>query len=189
MVVADQIGTGGDPACADSTAFGSAETYIKTDVVNWAKQNLHIIDDPKYWVIAGYSNGGGCAIKYGAEEPDVFKNILDISGEEFPGSEDPDDVIAQIYGGDEAAFEAAKPINIMAANTGQYEGVTAVFTAGGNDPGYIQNAQDVSNAAQAAGMTAVNYVVPGAGHVVDALNGGLQEGFEVLYPVLGLSAP
>ena len=189
VVVADQIGTGGDPACADSTAFGSAETYIKTDVVNWAKQNLHIIDDPKYWVIAGYSNGGGCAIKYGAEEPDVFKNILDISGEEFPGSEDPNDVIAQIYGGDEAAFEAAKPINIMAANTGRYEGVTAVFTAGGNDPEYVQNAQDVSNAAQAAGMTVVNFVVPGAGHVVDALNGGLQEGFEVLYPVLELSAP
>jgi hypothetical protein len=33
------------------------------------------------------------------------------------------------------------------------------------------------------------YTVPGAGHVVDALNGGLQEGFTILYPVLGLSAP
>jgi enterochelin esterase-like enzyme len=189
VVVADQIGTGGDPACADSTTFGNAETYIKTDVVNWAKANLHISQDPQQWVIAGYSNGGGCAIKYGAEEPDIFKNILDISGEEFPGSEDPDDVLAQIYGGDSAAFEAAKPLNILAANAGQYDGVTGVFTAGGNDPEYLQNAQEVSDAAAAAGMTVVNFVVPGAGHVVDALNGGLQEGFSVLYPVLGLSAP
>ncbi|SFS07734.1 Enterochelin esterase [Microbacterium sp. cf046] len=189
VVVADQIGNGGDPACADSTAFGNAETYIKTDVVNWAKANLNIINDPKYWVIAGYSNGGGCAIKYGAQEPGTFKNILDISGEEFPGSEDPADVTAQIYGGDDAAFEAAKPVNILAANTGQYEGVTAVFTAGENDPEYVAAAATVSSAAIAAGMAVTVYTVPGAGHVVDALNGGLAEGFAVLYPVLGLSAP
>lgn len=189
VVVADQIGSGGDPACADSTAFGNAKTYINTDVVNWAKSNLHVIQDPKYWVIAGYSNGGGCAITYGAEQPDTFKNILDISGEEFPGSEDTAGVIAQIYGGDEAKFEASKPINIMEANKGKYDGVTAVFTAGGNDPDFLAAAKKVSDAAQAAGMTVTNYVVPGAGHVVDALNGGLKEGFTVLYPVLGLSAP
>lgn len=189
VIVADQIGNGGDPACADSAAFGNAETYIKTDVVNWARQNLHIIDDPASWVIAGYSNGGGCAIKYGAEEPDVFKNILDISGEPFPGSEDPADVTAQIYGGDDAAFEAAKPVNILAANAGQYEGVTAVFTAGGEDPTYIAAAATVSDAAITAGMTVTLYTVPGAGHVGEALTGGLQEGFTVLYPVLGLSPP
>ncbi len=189
VVVADQIGTGGDPACADSAAFGNAKTYIKTDVVNWAKTNLHVIQDPKYWVIAGYSNGGGCAITYGAEEPDVFKNILDISGEPFPGSEDPADVTAQIYGGDSAKFEAVKPVNILADNKGKYDGVTAVFTAGSEDPTYMAAAQTVSDAAKAAGMAVTVYTVPGAGHVGDALTGGLQEGFTVLYPVLGLSAP
>jgi enterochelin esterase-like enzyme len=189
VVVADQIGNGGDPACADSAAFGNAETYINTDVVNWANENLHIIQDPDYWVIAGYSNGGGCAIKYGALSPDVFKNILDISGEEFPGSEDPDSVLAQIYGGDQAAFDASKPVNILAANSGTYEGVTAVFTVGENDPPFIPAAAAVSEAAIGAGMSVTLYTVPGAGHVVDALNGGLQEGFAVLYPVLGLSAP
>lgn len=189
VVVADQIGTGGDPACADSAAFGNAETYIKSDVVNWARANLNVIEDPRYWVIAGYSNGGGCAIKYGAQEPDVFKNILDISGEEYPGSEDPDAVVAQIYGGDDGAFEASKPVNILAAGAGQYDGVTAVFTVGENDPEFIPAAGAVSDAAIAAGMTVTLYTVPGAGHVVDALNGGLQEGFTILYPVLGLSAP
>ncbi|KAA9110305.1 alpha/beta hydrolase [Microbacterium rhizomatis] len=189
VVVADQIGNGNDPACADSQAYGNAETYIKTDVVNWAKKNLPILQDPKYWVIAGYSNGGGCAIKYGAEEPDVFKNILDISGEEFPGSEDVDDVIANIYGGDAAKFEASKPVNILAAGAGTYAGVTAVFTVGGNDPGFIPAAQKVSAAAKEAGMTVTYVEIPGAGHVIDGLNGGLQAGFSVLYPVLGLSAP
>ena len=36
-------------------------------------------------------------------------------------------------------------------------------------------------------MTVVRYDVPGAGHTGDALKGGLIEGFDVLYPVLGLS--
>lgn len=190
VIVADQIGpSGNDPACADSKAYGNAETYITEDVVAWAKQNLHIIEDPRYWVIAGYSNGGGCAVKYLASYPDQWKNLIDISGEPFPGSEDPDSVTTTIYGGDTAAFEAAKPIDIMkAAPAGTYDGMTAVFTAGSQDPTYIQAAKDVSSEAQAVGMTVTYYEVPGAGHVGDALTGGLQEGFTVMYPVLGLSA-
>jgi hypothetical protein len=66
--------------------------------------------------------------------------------------------------------------------------MTAVFTAGSQDPTYIQAAKDVSSEAQAVGMTITYYEVPGAGHVGDALTGGLQEGFTVMYPVLGLSA-
>ncbi|HKP07657.1 MAG TPA: alpha/beta fold hydrolase [Microbacterium sp.] len=190
VIVADQIGpSGDDPACADSQAYGNAETYITKDVVAWAKQNLHIIQDPEYWVIAGYSNGGGCAVKYLATYPDQWKNLIDISGEPFPGSEDPGSVTTTIYGGDTAAFEAAKPINIMkAAPSGTYDGMTAVFTAGSEDPTYIQAATDVSAEAQAVGMTVTYYEVPGAGHVGEALTGGLQEGFTVMYPVLGLSA-
>ena len=46
----------------------------------------------------------------------------------------------------------------------------------------------MSTAAQSVGMTVTLYEVPGAGHVGDALTGGLQEGFTVMYPVLGLSA-
>ncbi|GAA1956665.1 alpha/beta hydrolase-fold protein [Agromyces allii] len=193
VIVADQIGGDGqttDPACADSTTYGKAETYITTDVVNWARANLNIIDDPTSWVVAGYSNGGGCAIKYIAQDPTLFRNVLSVSGEEFPGSEDPDSVISQVYGGDEAAFEASKPINIMqAAAPGTYDGVTAVFTAGSEDGGYVASQQEIAAAAAAVGMTVTNYVIPGAGHTGDALTDGLTEGFTVLYPVLGLSAP
>lgn len=185
-VVADQIGTGGDPACADSAAYGNAETYITKDVVTWITANLHVIDDPAWWVIGGYSNGGGCAIKYGAKYPDLWHNIIDVSGEPFPGSEDPDSVIQQIYGGDKAAFEAAKPLSIMAAH-GPYTGFTAAFSAGAEDPTYMQAAQTVSDAAKAAGMTVTYETVPGAGHVQGAVQGGMEIGVGVMYPVLGLS--
>lgn len=45
------------------------------------------------------------------------------------------------------------------------------------------------NLLSAAGRQADSHVVPGAGHAVDALEGGLAEGFARLYPRLGLSAP
>lgn len=191
MIVADQLGGDGsnDPACVDSSTYGNAETYITTDVVNWARTNLNVTDDPRYRVIAGYSNGGGCAIKYGATYPDVFKNIIDVSGEEYPGSENVSGVVADVYGGDDTAFEASKPINTMqAAPAGTFDGMTGIFTAGSEDPGFLADAQDVSAAAEAVGMTVTLFVVQGADHGGDAVSGGLTAGFDVLYPVLGLSA-
>lgn len=188
VIVADQIGTSGnDPACADSTAYGKAETYINVDVVSWVKKNLNVIDDPRYWTVGGYSNGGGCAIKYGAERPDIWKNILDMSGEEFPGSEDPESVTTNVYGGDAAKFDASKPASILAANKGKFEGVTAVFTVGGVDKPFQDAMAVVSKAAQDAGMQVTTFTIEGAGHLNDALIGGVSDGLSVLYPVLGLA--
>lgn len=190
VVVADQLGDpNNDPACTDSDAFGKAQTYITHDVVNWAKQNLHILPEAKYWTIVGYSNGGACAFKFAAQSPTVWGNLLSISGESYAGSEDPAGTIQSAFGGNAAAFEAAKPSAILAAHPGAYHDVTAIFTAGGNDPAYITQAQQAAAAAKAAGMNTTMYVVPGAGHVIDAIVGGLAKGFQLLYPRLGLSAP
>lgn len=191
VITADQLGAAGvqDPACADSAKYGNAETYITTDVVNWANANLNVIQDPKYWTIAGYSNGGGCAAKYGAKHPDLFKNIISVSGEEFPGSEGVDAATADIYGGDTTAFEASKPITIMkAAPSGTYAGMTAIFTAGSEDPTFAAAATAVSQATEAVGIATTLFLVQGADHGGDAVSGGLTEGFNVLYPVLGLSS-
>ena len=189
VIVADQIGPDGrDPVCADSKELGNARTYVTVDVVAWAKQNLHIIDDPAYWTIAGYSNGGSCAITWGAQEPDVWKNIIDISGEEFAGSDHVDEVVRRVYGGSQSAFEASKPANIMAAAApGTYAGTTAVFTAGSLDEEYTAAADTVSAAAKAAGMTVTRYEVPDQTHTGPIVELSLAEGFRVLYPVLGLS--
>jgi enterochelin esterase-like enzyme len=190
VVVADQLGNPSvDPVCADSTKYGKVHTYLTQDVVNWAKTNLNILREPKYWTIAGYSNGGACAFQLAAQSPDVWGNLLDISGDEFPGVETQDATIRDIFGGNKAAFEASKPTSMLAAHKGGYTDSDAIFTVGQNDPGFIPGADRNAKAAQAAGMTTTYYVVPGAGHVVDALNGGLTKGFEVLYPRLGLSKP
>ncbi|GAA1637688.1 alpha/beta hydrolase [Microbacterium flavum] len=189
-VVADQVGTADvDTACADSKAYGNAMTYITKDVVSWMKANLHIIDDARYWAIGGYSNGGSCAITLAAKHPDMWKNVMDVSGEPFPGSEEIDAVIADVYNGDQAAFEASKPVAILAAHPGEYSGMTAAFTAGGGDPAYMAAAEMVSAAAREAGMTVSYDVIPGAGHVGDAVTVGMQITVGKMFPALGLTAP
>jgi len=189
VIVADQVGAAvDDTACADSATYGRARTYITQDVVAWAREHLNIIQDPAYWTIAGYSNGGGCSISFGADYPGLWKNILDVSGEPFPGSEQVDNITKVIYGGDPKAFEAAKPANILAsAPAGTYAGMTAIFTAGAEDAEYMAHADMLAAAAQKAGMAVTRYNIPGVGHTGDAVKLGIQEGFDVLYPRLGLA--
>lgn len=188
-VVPDQLGPAqNDPACADSKMYGNAETYVTTDVADWVAKNLNVIQDRRWWVIGGYSNGGGCAITFGAQYPEKWRNIIDVSGEPFPGSEDPQNVTNQIYGGSASAFEASKPVDILTQHPGAYGGMTAAFTAGADDPSYIKAAQEVSRAAKAAGMTVDVETIPGAGHTGEALTKGLAITIGVMYPVLGLSA-
>ncbi|MFJ4209945.1 alpha/beta hydrolase [Paenarthrobacter sp. NPDC089675] len=186
VIVADQIGPNEDDTlCLDTPTYGNVEKYINVDVVNWAKANLNILPDRDHWTIAGYSNGGQCAISFAVKYPQMWGNVVDISGEEYPGAEDPAGNLADIFEGDQAAYNAQMPINIMKGK--QFPDTTAVFTAGSDDVVYVAAAKAVSAAAKAAGMHVTYYEVPNGGHVGIALNAGLAKGFEVLYPRLGLS--
>jgi poly(3-hydroxybutyrate) depolymerase len=176
-----------DPLCLD-TDMGKVETYIMQDVVPWAKQNLNVLQGRQYTTVAGYSNGGQCAAYFGSKYPDVFGNILAISPDEFAGAEQSDDVLSSVFGGDQAAYDAVKPADIMAAMA-PYPDTTAIFTAGEDDSAFTPGSERLADAAQAAGMATTFYLVPDADHGVSGLNGGLETGFEVLYPRLGLSAP
>ena len=176
-----------DPLCLD-TGLGKVETYLMQDVIPWAKANLNVLQGTRYTTVAGYSNGGGCAAYFGAKYPDVFGNLLAISPVEFAGSEHSDDVLRTVFDGDQAAYDAVKPANIMAAMA-PYPDTTAIFTAGEDDSGYAPGTERLADAAASAGMVTTFFLVPDADHGVSGLDGGLEKGFEVLYPRLGLSAP
>lgn len=188
VIVADQLGDPDvDNLCLDSPLYGRPETFINRDVVDWALSHLNIIDDKKYWTIAGYSHGGQCAISFAAKYPSIWGNVLDISGEEYPGAEEPETNLREMFGGSQSAYDAVKPINIMKQRT--YPDTDAIFTVSADDPAYLEAARHVAAAATTAGMTVTYHEVPNGGHVIGALNGGLTKGFAVLYPRLGLSRP
>ncbi|MFD4422397.1 alpha/beta hydrolase-fold protein [Agromyces sp. NPDC058484] len=185
-LVVDQLGDPAqDPLCLD-TDLGDVETYLMQDVVPWARANLNVLQGRQFTTVAGYSNGGGCAAYFGAKHPDVFGNLLAISPVEFAGAERRDDVLASAFDGDKLAYNAVKPANIMAAMA-PYPDTTAIFTVGANDGAFVPGTQRLADAALAAGMATTFFLVPDADHGVSGLNGGLEKGFEVLYPRLGLS--
>ena len=189
-IVADQLGAPTkDPSCHDSATFGAVETYFTSAIPAFAKAKLNVVTDHAYWTIGGFSNGGACAFAWGAQHPDVWGNMIDISGNEFPGSEHIDPTVRDVFGGDREAFEAAKPSAVLAANPGAYDGHVAIFTLGGADetfgPGQLSNAK----LADAAGFTVYTNTIPGAGHTGDALSGGLTFAIATLATHLGLAAP
>ena len=188
VIVADQLGDpNSDPLCLDTAQYGNAETFITKDVVNWARANLNILQDARHWTIAGYSNGGQCAISFAAKYPKLWSNVIDISGEEYAGSENAPAVLASVFGGNQAAYDAQKPLTLLAAQP--LPGTVGVFTVGSNDSGYIPGVKAVAAAAQAAGMTVTYWEAPNGGHVLPALTDGLDKAFEVLYPRLELAGP
>lgn len=189
-IVADQLGSVNvDPACADSTKYGKVSTYLNVDIPAYARAHLNVVDDPAYWVIGGYSNGGACALTYGAQFPQTWGNLLDISGNEYPGSEHVDKTVQEVFGGSRAAFDAASPAALLAAHPGAYAGHVAVFTHGDQDgqfgPGQVANAAR----AQAAGFTVLADAIPGEGHTGPVLAKGLDYAIGAIAPHLGLAPP
>jgi len=187
-LVVDQLGDPSeDPLCLD-TDLGKVETYVMQDVLPWARQHLDVLQGARYTTVAGYSNGGGCAAYFGAKYPEAFGNILAVSPVEYAGAERHDEVLTSIFRGDQAAYDAVKPASIMASKA-PYPDTTAVFTVGANDGAFGPGAQRLADAATAAGMATTFVSVPDADHGVSGLLGGLDSGFEVLYPRLGLAVP
>jgi len=190
-IVVDQLAAPDrDPSCVDSAKYGAVSTYINQLVPQWAAQNLNITQDHRYWVIGGFSNGGACAALYGSKYPDTWGQMLDIMGNEFPGSEHVGQTTKDVYNGDANAFQANKPSVVMAAAPGgTYTGHTAIFTWGSEDTTYGPGQKANSEAAKAAGFTVMTYVVEGAGHTGEALDASLAWSIPALAPMLGLSPP
>ncbi len=187
VVVADQLGDPGqDPGCTDSARFGNAETYVTVDVLDWARQHLNVDASGATTTIAGYSNGGACAMLYAAKYPDDFHNVISISGELYPGAENPPAMLDSVFAGNQAAYDAQKPENNFPGHS--YSGL-AVFTASSDDPLYVQFAQKAQLLFAHAGFASQFGEVPHGGHVLGAINGGLPIAFAALYPTLGLQVP
>jgi enterochelin esterase-like enzyme len=187
VIVADQVGADvKDTGCVDSR-IGKARTYLLHDVVPWMRANLNVAADPRLWTIAGYSNGGQCAISLGAEHPELFGTVISVSGEEFPGASHPADALQRLFGGDAQKYEQAKPLTLLQQH--RYSGTNAVFTAAKDDPGYLAVARKFEAAARAAGMNAQLRELPHGGHGATALTGGLRAAFAIAYPALELSPP
>ena len=183
----DQLGNPfQNPACVDSD-LGKVYTYVTKDVVNYIHRNLNVDRRRTEWAVGGYSNGGECALSFGAKRPDLFGSILDISGELKPLNGTEANTVSVIFKGNHAAFAAEEPANIMKAR--RYPDELAIFTSGSQDLVYGPQATVAAQDAKAAGMRTRSFVGSGVGHRGDALDFGVRTGLPLLCPRFGLTAP
>ena len=139
-----------NPLCSD-TAQWKMGTYLEQDVPNWITANLNADPDTTHWAVAGLSNGGTCALQMVTRMPDRFTTFLDMSGESEPSLYDRATTVAQAFAGDEAAFAANNPADLMATGTG-FSQVAGIFSSGTSDPHIKAGLQTLMSTAEQVGM-------------------------------------
>lgn len=84
VLVPDQNGEAThNSLCADTTQ-GNAETYLTTDVVNWAKKMLPVAKSARMWAMGGFSQGGTCTTQLVPRHPEIYGAMLPVDGELKP---------------------------------------------------------------------------------------------------------
>lgn len=186
VVVVDPNGSqDGNTMCMDSQ-IANAGTYLSVDVPKWIKTNLDVQTDTSRWAFGGFSFGGTCAIQLGTEQPAIYPNILDLSGQLEPAlTANRNVTIQHSFGGNTAAFDAKTPLALLSRN--KYHHSFAYLSVGADDHHYGPEMSTLSAAAKAAGMTVVDATVAGMGHSWKAAKVGLADGLDVLAKRMGLS--
>lgn len=186
VVVPDQLSAPGvNPMCVDSP-LGNSATYLTTDVPTWIRANLNVASAASSWAIGGFSQGGTCAIQLGAAHPQIFGSILDVSGELAPHTGTPAQTIASGFGGDTAAYDAAKPLALLADHA-PYADMVGVFAAGSLDSRYEPMITTVAAAAGAAGIRTTVLTSPGTSHDWSTVRYAIENGMPVILKQMGLT--
>ena len=184
VVMPDHLGGPlNNPLCMDSR-LGRVATYLSIDVPAWIRANLQVDPDPSRWAIGGFSNGGTCALQMAVTAPQVYPTFVDIAGEEAPTLGDHAATVQAAFGGDEAAFAAVNPLDVLAHR--QFPGTAAFLVAGAQDTQYLPQAQRVLAACRAAGMDVQFDVRPG-GHNWEVWGPGLEDALPWLATRLGMT--
>jgi S-formylglutathione hydrolase FrmB len=161
LLFVDQNGSDtADTECVDGPQ-GNAETFLTVDVPAFVTQTLGIRRDPDRWAVAGFSEGGTCALDLVLAHPSLFRHLVDLGGDAQPSLGDPVHTLAALFGGSVSARDAHLPSRLLTGR--RYPGVTAWFGAGVGDPSRIRIAQRLAATAGRADIDSRRLTVPG-GH-------------------------
>ncbi|MEV4559004.1 alpha/beta hydrolase-fold protein [Kitasatospora sp. NPDC049285] len=157
--------TGGfkaDTECVNG-AGGKAEDHLTKDIPPFVAKTFGTASGPRSWAVAGWSMGGTCAVDLAVVHPDVFGHFVGISGDVGPNMGNKQNTIAQLYGGDAAAWAAHDPLTVLGAKKHDYSASSGLFMAADSEAGHIANAKELDRAARAAGLATKVEIHPG-GH-------------------------
>ncbi|ERK69737.1 putative esterase, partial [Leifsonia aquatica ATCC 14665] len=183
VLVVDQLGANDkNPPCSNTSA-GQLETFLTEDVPNWVTAELPVSHDRADWAIAGFSHGGECAAYLGAKHPDLWANVIDVSGPDKPGEYRSDRTRAKYYDDSEAEYEKYWPAKVMASTSYADHPMRGIFVAGAEDDHFRPQVEDTATAAENAGWKVTYWAVPGEGHSGPTLTKGLATAYNQLIPL------
>lgn len=186
VVVPDQLGWSlrSNPMCIDSR-LGDVATYVTVDVRAWVLRHLPVATSRQDWAVAGFSQGGTCAVQFGAKYPQLFGSFLAISSELGPHDLTVARTVKEVFSGSMAAFTATQPITIMRRNA-PYPATTALYCVGARDASYGAVMPKLVAASKRAGMTTESTRLPGVAHNWNTGAAGFAWGLPKLVRLWGL---
>jgi S-formylglutathione hydrolase FrmB len=126
LVFVDPTGSfDNDTECVNGSR-GNAADHLTKDVVPFMVSNFGVSADRANWGVAGWSMGGTCAVTLAVMRPDLFSAFVDIAGDFRPNIGSKEQTIAQLFGGDVAAWAEFDPVGVMTRH-GRYTGMSGWF--------------------------------------------------------------
>jgi S-formylglutathione hydrolase FrmB len=150
LVFVDQNGSAtGDTECVDGPR-GNAETYLTVDVPAFLTQRLGVPEVPDRWAVAGFSEGGTCALDLTLVHPNLFHHFVDLAGDDRPTLGNPQRNRTALFGGSTLALRDHDPDHLLLAH--RYKDVSCWFAAGVNDDRHLMGARRLALEASRAGL-------------------------------------
>lgn len=183
-----------DTECVNSP-LGNVETYLTVDVPAAARR-IFATKPPgrTAWAVAGFSEGGTCAIMLALRHPDLFGTFGDFGGLVGPrvGDDNTDTgnvTVAELFAGSQQAFDAHEPTALLADPGPGVAGLGGWFEVGSDDAAPLAAAQTLAPLAEHAGVATCLVVVPGGGHTFDVWSAALRSSLPWMAARLGLVPP
>jgi enterochelin esterase-like enzyme len=185
VVVPDQLGAYNvNPMCVNSK-MGNVDRYVIDDVRAFVLAHLPVSTRRSEWSVAGFSEGGTCAVQFGTTYPAIFGSYLAISPEVGPINGSVARSLRDAFHGSLTAWKAAQPLAIMKRKQ-PYRHTTALYCVGANDSRYGEVVARLAAGSRAAGMRTALQVLPGVAHNWNTGAAGLAWGLPKLLPVWGV---
>lgn len=157
-----------DTECVDGSQ-GKWQTYLATDLPNWAAAHRRLQTGAEHTAISGYSMGGYCAQMTALRNPSKFSILGNLSGSYAPDYPANQGGLPSLFGVADAQVApiAAQYDSIAIVGSQPASHSVRVWLRIGNqdssDPGLVASQHKFAEAARAEGMTVVESQVPG-GH-------------------------
>ncbi len=170
LVMVDPNGS----AFGDTECVGASEHYITEDVPAFIESHFAVPATRTSWAIAGYSEGGTCAVTLALRHPDRYSAFADMAGDAHPDVGGHSHTVRALFGGSESAYAAHDPDTLL--TTQRFSDLAGWFGVGRADGSPRRATIRLANEAQAAGVEVQQYACAGGhdfGFVGHALSAAL----------------